>query len=39
MGAIRDKTAKHLCEGLVHEELRHKRRLETLYDELFYREV
>ncbi len=30
--------AKRLCERMVHEELKHKLRLETLYDELFYQE-
>lgn len=30
--------AKHLCKTMVHEELRHKLRLETLYDDLFYQE-
>lgn len=38
MGIMRDETAKHLCEGLVQEELRHKLRLEMLYDDLFYAE-
>lgn len=38
MGVLRDTTAKQLCEGLVHEELKHKLRLETLYDDLFYSE-
>lgn len=38
MGVIRDETAKHLCERLVHEELKHKLRLETFYDDLFYSE-
>jgi len=38
MGVIRDGTAKHLCERLVHEELKHKLRLETFYDDLFYSE-
>lgn len=36
MGAMRDESAKHLCERLVHEELKHKLRLETFYDDLFY---
>jgi len=35
-GTITDKNAKKLCENLVHEELKHKLRLETLYDDLFY---
>ncbi len=38
MSAIKDKAAKRLCERLVHEELRHKLRLEILYDDLFFRE-
>lgn len=33
---VRDETTKHLCASLVHEELRHKLRLEVLYDDLFY---
>ena len=36
MGVMRDKAAKHLCERLVQEELRHKLKLETYYDDLFY---
>ena len=35
---LRDEVAKSLCERLVHEELKHKYRLELLYDDLFYRE-
>jgi len=38
MGVMRDETAKRLCESLVHEELKHKLRLEILYDDLFYKE-
>ncbi len=38
MGVMRDETAKNLCERLVHEELKHKLRLETFYDDLFYSE-
>ncbi len=38
MGVIRDETAKHLCERLVHDELKHKLKLETFYDDLFYQE-
>jgi len=38
MGVLRDKDAKRICEGLVHEELKHKLRLEILYDDLFYKE-
>lgn len=33
-GAMRDETAKHLCERLVHEELKHKLKLEMLYDDM-----
>lgn len=32
---LRDEAAKHLCERLIHEELKHKLRLELFYDELF----
>ncbi len=38
MGIMRDETGKRLCESLVHEELKHKLRLEMLYDDLFYGE-
>jgi rubrerythrin len=38
MGALRTGEAKLLCERLVHEELRHKYRLEIFYDDLFYGE-
>ena len=38
MGAIRNKPAKRLCQKLVHEELKHKLRLEMFYDDLFYEE-
>ncbi len=34
MGIMRDETAKHLCEKLVHEELKHKLKLETFYDDM-----
>ncbi len=34
MGIMRAETAKHLCERLVHEELKHKLKLETLYDDM-----
>ena len=37
-GATSDAAAKRLCEKLVHEELKHKMRLETFYDDLFYGE-
>ncbi len=36
MGIMRDEAAKHLCEKLVHEELKHKLKLEMYYDDLFY---
>jgi rubrerythrin len=35
MGAIRNMAAKRLCQKLVQEELKHKLKLETLYDEMF----
>ncbi|MFC1903969.1 ferritin family protein [Chloroflexota bacterium] len=35
---LRDKDAKDLCESLIHEELKHKLRLELLYDDSFYGE-
>lgn len=38
MGVIRDEAAKRLCENLAHDELRHKHRLELLYDDLYYKE-
>ncbi|MBM4432601.1 MAG: rubrerythrin [Chloroflexi bacterium] len=38
MGAIRDEAAKRLCQRLVHEELRHKMKLEIFYDDFFYGE-
>ena len=38
MGSFRSEDTKQLCERLVHEELKHKRKLETLYDDLFYAE-
>ena len=34
MGIMRDETAKRLCERLVREELKHKLKLETLYDDM-----
>jgi hypothetical protein len=37
MGALRDTGSKNLCAELAGEELKHKLRLETLYDEMFYR--
>jgi len=36
MGIMRGESAKRLCERLVQEELKHKLKLETLYDDLFY---
>ena len=38
MGVMRDDSAKHMCERLVHEELKHKLRLEIFYDDFFYGE-
>ncbi len=38
MSALRTEEAKHLCENLVHSELKHKLQLEMLYDDLFYGE-
>jgi hypothetical protein len=38
MSALRSKEAKLLCERLVHEELKHKQKLELFYDKLFYAE-
>ena len=38
MSLMRDETAKLICERLVHEELRHKFKLEIFYDDLFYRD-
>lgn len=38
MSVMRDEAAKRLCERLVHEELRHKLKLEIFYDDLFYGE-
>jgi len=38
MSHMRDEGAKCLCEGLVHEELKHRLKLEMFYDDLFYRE-
>ena len=36
MGVLRGKTAKSLCQKLAQEELRHKYKLEVLYDDTFY---
>ncbi len=38
MTAMRNEEAKRLCEGLAQWELRHKLRLELLYEGLFYKE-
>lgn len=38
MSVLRSEDAKRLCERLVHEELKHKLRLEIFYDDLFYGE-
>ena len=38
MSALRDKEAKLLCQKLAHDELEHKLKLETLYDDLFYQQ-
>ena len=38
MGAFSDRAAKRLCQRLVHEELKHKLKLESFYDDLFNQE-
>ena len=38
MGMMREEAAKQLCASLANEEMKHKKRLETLYDKLFYGE-
>lgn len=38
MGAVTGEEAKKLCERLVHEELRHKLKLEMLYDDMVFME-
>lgn len=38
MGVMRADSAKSLCQRLVSAELKHKLRLETFYDDLFYGE-
>jgi len=38
MSVVRDRRARLLCQRLAREELRHKFRLETFYDSLFYEE-
>jgi len=37
MGALADKDAKLVCEGLVHDEVKHKLRLELMYGDIFYK--
>lgn len=39
MGALTSRPAKRLCERLAREELKHKLKLEMLYDDLFYSEA
>lgn len=36
--AVKNESARQLCARLVHEELNHKMKLETFYDDLFYQE-
>ncbi|MFC2022989.1 ferritin family protein [Chloroflexota bacterium] len=36
MGVLKSRNAKRLCQRLAREELKHKLRLEILYDDLFY---
>jgi len=38
MGLLRDTTAKHMAHSMAVEELRHKLKLQTHYDDIFYRE-
>jgi len=38
MSVLRDRNAKLLCQSLAQEELKHKLKLETFYDDLFYSE-
>jgi len=38
MSVMRDKAAKSLCQRLVNEELKHKLKLEILYDDQVYQE-
>jgi len=35
-GMMREEDARQLCTSLANEELKHKKRMETLYDRLFY---
>ena len=37
-GLLRNRSAKSLCRKLANEELRHKTKLEVLYDDLFLKE-
>ncbi len=37
-GMMREEAAKKLCANMTNEEMKHKKRLETLYDQLFYGE-
>jgi rubrerythrin len=36
--ALKNEAARQLCEKLIHAELNHKMKLETFYDDLFYKE-
>ena len=38
MGMMRNEKAKFMCERLIHEELKHKLKLEIIYDDFFYGE-
>lgn len=38
MGAMTKRSAKRLCQKLVHQELEHKLKLEILYDDIFFGE-
>lgn len=38
MEAMKDETAKRLCQRLIQAEIKHKLKLEILYDDLFYSE-
>lgn len=38
MSVMRDEETKQLCQRLVHQELKHKLKLERFYDDLFYSE-
>ena len=39
MGVLNSRSAKRLCERLARQELKHKLKLEMLYDDLFYGEA